>query len=117
VIDVRAGLMSPHGSLREHRISRGCESGQITFAVSTARARQCASLNEIEEPRFYASAKYFLVKNFVNDTNFSNGTRRLQSYFHRIADARAQHPKLNEMAFERVEIASVPFLNSSATKA
>src|SRR5216684_2635513 len=91
VIDVRAGLMSP----------------------------ALASLNEIAETaNFMQGAKYFLVKNFVNDTHFFEWDKTTYNfYFRKLQDAtELSIPKLNEMAFEQVEIASVPFLKFIANK-
>jgi len=63
-------------------------------------------------------AKYFLVKNFINNTSFFEWDQATyNSYFHRIKDAtELTIPKLNEMAFEQVEVASVPFLKFVANK-
>ena len=67
---------------------------------------------------FMGGAKYFLVKNFINDTQFFQWDQATyNSYFHRIKDAtELTIPKLNEMAFEQVEVASVPFLKFVANK-
>ena len=63
VVDVRAGLMSPTlHALRD-----------ISFleAVKKGLGSSIASLNEIEETSpFTTDAEYFLVKNFINNTNF-----------------------------------------------
>jgi hypothetical protein len=63
-------------------------------------------------------AKYFLVKNFINNTSFFEWDQATyNSYFHRIKDAtELTIPKLNEMAYEQVEVASVPFLKFVANK-
>ena len=63
-------------------------------------------------------AKYFLVKNFINDTQFFQWDQATyNSYFHRIKDAtELTIPKLNEMAYEQVEVSSVPFLKFVANK-
>src|SRR6478752_155440 len=91
VIDVRAGLLS----------------------------RALTSLDEIAETaNFMSGAKYFLVKNFINDTPFFQWDQATyNSYFNRIKDATdLTIPKLNEMAYEQVEVASVPFLKFVANK-
>jgi len=78
-----------------------------------------ASLDEIAETaNFMIGAKYFLVKNFINDTQFFQWDQATyNSYFHRIKDAvELTIPKLNEMAYEQVEVASVPFLKFVANK-
>jgi hypothetical protein len=78
-----------------------------------------ASLDEIAETaNFMQGAKYFLVKNFINDTQFFQWDQATyNSYFHRIKDAtELTIPKLNEMAYEQVEVSSVPFLKFVANK-
>jgi hypothetical protein len=114
VIDVRAGLMSPTlASLRDIGFLDAARSGQITFAVFHILGSSIASLDEIAETaNFMQGAKYFLVKNFINNTSFFEWDRATyNSYFQRIKDAtELSIPKLNEMAFEQVELASVPFL-------
>lgn len=114
VIDVRAGLMSPAlASLRDIGFLDAAKSGQITFAVFHMLGPSIASLDEIAETaNFMQGAKYFLVKNFLNDTNFFEWDKTTYNfYFRKLPDAiELSIPKLNEMAYERVEVASVPFL-------
>ncbi len=105
VIDVRAGLLSPAlASLRDIGFLDAAKSGQITFAVFHILGSSIA--------------KYFLVKNFINNTSFFEWDQATyNSYFHRIKDAtELTIPKLNEMAYEQVEVASVPFLKFVANK-
>src|SRR5215216_3946988 len=97
VIDVRAGLLSR----------------------ALADLRDIAFLDEIAETAgFMDGAKYFLVKNFINNTSFFEWDQATyNSYFHRIKGAtEITIPKLNEMAYEQVELASVPFLKFVANK-
>jgi len=85
----------------------------------TSSARRSPSLNEIEETApFTAEAEYFLVKNFINNTNFFEWDQATHaSYFKKLKDAVViEIPKLNEMAYEQVELASVPFLTFVAKK-
>jgi len=72
VIDVRAGLLSPAlASLRDIGFLDAARSGQITFAVFHILGPSIASLDEIAETaNFMQGAKYYLVKNFINDTQF-----------------------------------------------
>jgi hypothetical protein len=120
VIDVRAGLMSPAlGSLRDIGFLDAAKSGQITFAVFHMLGPSIASLDEIAATaNFMQGAKYFLVKNFVNDTQFFEWDKTTYNfYFRKLQDAtELSIPKLNEMAFEQVEVASVPFLKFVANK-
>ena len=93
VIDVRAGLLSPTlRSLRDIGFSRRGEEA--------------------------TDAKYFLVKNFINNTSFFEWDQATHaSYFRKFKDAiEITIPKLNEMAYEQVELASVPFLTFVANK-
>jgi hypothetical protein len=120
VIDVRAGLMSPAlGSLRDIGFLDAAKSGQITFAVFHMLGPSIASLDEIAATaNFMQGAKYFLVKNFVNDTQFFEWDKKTYNfYFRKLQDAtELSIPKLNEMAFEQVEVASVPFRKFVANK-
>jgi len=120
VIDVRAGQLSPIlSSLRDIGFLDAAKAGQITFAVFHILGPSIASLEEIAETANYmAGARYFLVKNFINDTQFFQWDQETyDSYFHRIKDAtELTIPKLNEMAYEQVELASVPFLKFVANK-
>jgi hypothetical protein len=120
VIDARAGLMSRTlGSLRDIGFLDAAKSGQITFAVFHMLGPSIASLDEIAETaNFMQGAKYFLVKNFVNDTHFFEWDKKTYDfYFRKLQDATELIiPKLNEMAFEQVEVASVPFLKFIANK-
>src|SRR5205809_5630227 len=120
VIDVRAGLMSPTlKALRDIGFIEAAKKGQITFAVFHILGPSIASLDEIAETAAYlGDAKYFMVKNFINSTHFFEWDEATHSsYFKRIKDAvEISIPKLNEMATEQVELASVPYLTFIANK-
>src|SRR5262249_36885530 len=120
VVDVRAGLMSPTlQALRDIGFLEAVKKGQITFVIFHILGSSIASLNEVEETApFTADAEYFLVKNFINNTNFFEWDQATHtSYFKKLKDAVVINiPKLNEMAYEQVEIASVPFLTFVSNK-
>jgi hypothetical protein len=120
VIDVRAGLLSPAlASLRDIGFLDAAKSGQITFAVFHILGPSIASLDEIAETSsFMDGAKYFLVKNFINNTSFFEWDQATyNAYFRRIKDAtEITIPKLNELAYEQVEVASVPFIKFVGNK-
>ena len=120
LIDVRAGLMSPTlKALRDIGFIEAAKKGQITFAVFHILGPTIASLDEIADTATYLEdAKYFLVKNFINNTHFFQWDEATHSsYFNRIKDAvEITIPKLNEMASEQVELASVPYLSFIANK-
>jgi len=120
VIDVRAGLLSPTlTSLRDIGFIDAARKGQISFAVFHILGPSITSLDEIAETAdFLDDARYFLVKNFINNTHFFEWDQATyNAYFRRIKDAvEITIPKLNEMACEQVELASVPFLTFIANK-
>src|SRR5260221_7765197 len=120
VIDVRAGLLSPSlASLRDIGFLDAAKKGQITFAVFHILGPSIASLEEIAETaRTVGDANYFLVKNFINNTTFFEWDPAIyNSYFKRIKGAEEiVIPKLNEMAYEQVEVASVPFVSFVGNK-
>jgi hypothetical protein len=113
VIDVRAGLLSPTlRSLRDIGFLDAVKKGQLTFVVFHILGSSIASLNEIED------TSSFLGKNFINNTSFFEWDQATHaSYFRKFKDAvEITIPKLNEMAYEQVELASVPFLTFVANK-
>jgi hypothetical protein len=120
LIDVRAGLMSPTlKALRDIGFIDAAKKGQITFAVFHILGPTIASLDEITETAAYlGDARYFMVKNFINNTHFFEWDEATHaSYFKQIKDAvELVIPKLNEMASEQVELASVPYLTFIANK-
>jgi hypothetical protein len=65
-----------------------------------------------------SDARYFLVKNFINTATFFDWDRATyNSYFNKIPDAAdLTIPKLNELAYEQVDLAGVPFVNFIGNK-
>jgi hypothetical protein len=120
VIDVRAGLLSTTlRALRDIGFLEAATKSQFTFAVFHILGPSVASLDEIAETSgFMSDACYFLVKNFINNTTFFEWEpATYNAYFKRIPGAHEiTIPKLNEMACEQVELASVPFVSFVANK-
>jgi hypothetical protein len=120
LIDVRAGLMSQTlRALRDFGFIDAAKKDQITFAVFHILGPTIASLDEIADTAaFLGDAKYFLVKNFINNTHFFQWDEVTHShYFRKVKDAvEISVPKLNEMATEQVELASVPYVTFIAIK-
>jgi hypothetical protein len=120
VIDVRAGLMGQTlRALRDFGFIDAARKGQITFAVFHILGPTIASLDEIADTAaFLGDARYFLVKNFINNTHFFQWDDATHSsYFKKVKDAvEITIPKLNEMATEQVDLASVPFVTFIANK-
>lgn len=115
VIDVRAGLLSPTlQSLRDIGFIEATRKAQINFAVFHILGPSITSLDEIAETASYATdGHYFLVKNFINNTSFFEwDPATYQSYFRKIRNAvEITIPKLDEMACEQVEVASIPYFS------
>jgi hypothetical protein len=120
LIDVRAGLLSPTLiALRNIGFIEAAKKGHITFVVFHILGPSIASLDEIAETAAYlGDGKYFMVKNFINNTHFFEWDKvTYAAYFKRIPDAvEITIPKLPEMAAEQVDLASVPFATFIANK-
>src|SRR6266581_4502196 len=120
LIDVRAGLLSPTlRALRNIGFIEAAKKGHLTFVVFHILGPSIASLDEIAETAAYlGDARYFMVKNFINDTHFFQWDEATYaSYFKSIKGAvEITVPKLGEMAMEQVDHASSPFLNFAANK-
>ena len=120
LIDVRAGLLSPTlVALRNSGVIEAAKKGHITFVVFHILGPSIASLDEIAETAAYlGDGKYFMVKNFINNTHFFEWDKATHAaYFKRIPDAvEITVPKLPEMAAEQVDLASVPFSTFVANK-
>jgi hypothetical protein len=120
LIDVRAGLLSPTLlALRNIGFIEAAKKGDITFVLFHILGPSIASLDEIVDTAAYlGDAKYFMVKNFINNTYFFEWDEATTAaYFKRIPGAVGiTIPKLVEMAAEQVELASVPFATFIANK-
>jgi hypothetical protein len=121
VIDIRAGLLSTTlRALRDIGFLDAAKKSQLTFTVFHILGPSIASLSEIDETAgFMDDAHYILVKNFINNTTFFDwDPATYNAYFNKIKDAHEiTIPKLNEMACEQVELASVPYVSFVANKA
>jgi hypothetical protein len=120
VIDVRAGLMAKTlRALRDFGFIDAARKGQINFAVFHVLGPSIASLEEIADTAaVLGDARYFMVKNFINNTHFFEWDAETHShYFNKVKDAVGiTIPKLMEMATEQVDLASVPFVTFIANK-
>jgi hypothetical protein len=120
LIDVRAGLLSPTlRALQNIGFIEAAKRGEITFVVFHILGPSIASLDEIAETAaVLGEAKYFLVKNFINNTHFFEWDEATHSaYFKQVPTAvEIVIPKLVEMATEQVELASVPFTTFVANR-
>jgi hypothetical protein len=113
LIDIRAGIMTPTlEALRNIGFLDMAKRGELAFAVFHILGPSVASLDEIHETsKFLLDARYFLVKNFINNTTFFDWDEGIyNTYFNKIPHAvEIVVPKLSEMACEKVELSAVPF--------
>jgi hypothetical protein len=120
VIDIRAGQLSTTlAALRDIGFLEAARKNQLTFALFHILGPSVASLDEINQvATFVGDANYFLVKNFINNTTFFEwDPATYNSYFQSNKSAyEVAIPKLNEMACEQVELASVPYVSFVANK-
>ena len=120
VIDVRAGQMTDTlKALRDVGFLDAVNDGQFTFVVIHVLGPSVSSLGEIAEIAPYVkSANYFLAKNHINDTTFFEwDPKSYASYFGDVECAgEITIPKLDEMAYEQVELNGVPFADFVAGK-
>jgi hypothetical protein len=120
VIDIRAGLLSKTlEALCDIGFLDAAAKTQLSFTVFHVLGPSIASLDEIRDTAaFMEDAQYILVKNFINNTSFFDwDPATYNSYFKKIKDAHEiTIPKLNEMACEQVDLASVPYVSFVANK-
>lgn len=120
IIDVRAGLLSSTlRALSDIGLLDSARKGQLTFVIFHILGSSIASLTEIEETLPVTDdARYFLVKNFINNSSFFNWDQATYASYFGKADGAVEISvsKLNETAFEQVELAAVPFLSFVSNK-
>jgi len=120
VIDIRAGLLAETlQAFTDVGFFDLVHSGEFNFGLFHVVGSSVASLDEIREVLPYARGQhYFIVKNFINDTSFFEWNPAIyRTFFGNNKDAiEINIPKLNEMAYEQVEIAGVPFSDFIANR-
>ncbi|APF36220.1 hypothetical protein IMF23_00420 [Chelatococcus daeguensis] len=120
VVDVRAGQMGRTlAALRDMGFLEAVAEKRFNFIVLHVLGPSIASLDEIAETApFTSDAQYFLVKNKVNDTTFFDWSPSTsKAYFGKVKCAgEITIPKLNEMAYEQVELAGTSFSTFIADK-
>ncbi len=113
LVDVRAGQLSAIlGALEEFGFLEAAKEGEFNFLLFHILGSSIASLEEIAETSPYAAdAHYFLVKNYTSDgTYFEWEPDTYASYFDQVKSATdVTIPKLNDLAYEQVDLDGVPF--------
>jgi hypothetical protein len=102
LIDIRAGLLSPTlRALSNIGFIEAAKKGDITFVLFHILGPSIASLDEIVDTAAYlGDAKYFMVKNFINDTYFFEWDEATTAaYFERIPGSRFR--SIRDLPFNR----------------
>lgn len=113
VLDLKAGNLSYALNLFDRiGVLKAAAAGDFNLALVHVVGPAIASLDEMNEVAPYTdNLSYVVAKNFINETNFFEWDQSTyQKYFAKLQDAKEiEIPKLNEMAYEQVDLAGVTF--------
>jgi hypothetical protein len=121
VVDLKAGNLSYALDVFERiGVLEAARNGQFNLGLFHVVGPSIASLDEIGEiARYMSGVQYVLTRNFINETNFFEWDEAThKKYFAQISKAHEINiPKLNEMAYEQVDLAGVTFKDFVDNKA
>jgi hypothetical protein len=121
IVDLKAGNLSYALDIFEKiGVLEAARNGQFNLTLLHVIGPSIASLDEIGEVHKYLNGlDYVLARNFINETNFFEWDQKTyRRYFGEAAHAQEiEIPKLNEMAYEQVDLAGVPFKDFIDNKA
>ena len=121
VVDLKAGNLSYALDVFERiGVLEAARNGQFNLGLFHVVGPSIASLDEIGEiARYLSGIQYVLTRNFINETNFFEWDEAThKKYFAQISKAHEINiPKLNEMAYEQVDLAGVTFKDFIDNKA
>ena len=121
VVDLKAGNLSTAlDTFDRIGVLEAARDGQFNLGLIHVVGPSVASLDEINEVSKYISGiDYIIARNFINETNFFEWDESTyKRYFSNLNGAAEMDvPKLNEMAYEQVDLAGVTFNNFIANKA
>jgi hypothetical protein len=113
VVDLKAGNLSYSLDLFERiGVLEAARNGAFTLGLFHVVGPSIASLDEIGElSKYLQGVEYVLTRNSINETNFFEWDETTyRKYFSQIAKTQEiSIPKLNEMAYEQVDVAGVTF--------
>jgi hypothetical protein len=113
LVDLKAGALSYSLDIFERiGVLEAARNGQFTLGLFHIVGPSIASLDEIGEISKYLNGlEYVLTRNFINETNFFEWDEvTSRKYFAGVPKAHEiDIPKLNEMAYEQVDVAGVTF--------
>jgi hypothetical protein len=113
LVDLKAGNLGYSLDLFERiGVLEAARAGQFTLGLFHVVGPSIASLDEIGEiARYLQGVEYVVARNFINETNFFEWDQTThRKYFAQLPKAQEiDVPKLNEMAYEQVDVAGVTF--------
>jgi hypothetical protein len=113
VVDFKAGNLSYSLDLFDRiGVLEAARNGMFTLGLVHVVGPSIASLDEIGEiAKYLVGIEYVLARNAINETNFFEwDDTTYRKYFTQINRSHEiQIPKLNEMAYEQVDVAGVTF--------
>jgi len=120
IVDLKAGNLSNALQIFDHiGVLDAAAAGDFNLGLVHVVGPSIASLDEMNEVKnFTKNMSYVVAKNFINETNFFEwDDNTYQRYFATLQDAKEiEIPKLNEMAYEQVDLAGVTFSNFTANR-
>lgn len=113
VVDLKAGNLSYALDIFERiGVLEAARAGQFDIGLLHVIGPAIASLQEIAEvARYLKGVDYTVARNFINETNFFEWDAATHQKYFAHLDQRNEIniPKLNEMAYEQVDLAGVTF--------
>ena len=120
IVDLKAGNLSTALDIFDRiGVLEAARDGMFDLGLLHVVGPSIASLDEMNEVAKYTNGMdYVVARNFINETNFFEWDEATYSkYFARLPDAKEiEVPKLNEMAYEQVDLAGVTFTDFTANK-
>jgi len=113
LVDLKAGNMSYALDIFERiGVLEAARNGMFNLGLFHVIGPSIASLDEMAEiAKYLQGVQYVVARNFINETNFFEWDANThRKYFSAIPKAQEiDIPKLNEMAYEQVDLAGVTF--------
>lgn len=120
VVDLKAGNLSRAlETFEKIGVLEAARNGEFDLALFHVIGPSIASLDEMGEVAKYTKGiSYIVARNFINETNFFEWDEKTyKKYFAGLSNAREiEIPKLNEMAYEQVDLAGVTLSDFVANK-
>ena len=120
IVDLKAGNLTAALDVFDRiGVLEAAKDGHFNLALMHVVGPSIASLDEMNEVAKYTSGlDYVVARNFINETNFFEWDETTYNkYFARLPNAKEiEVPKLNEMAYEQVDLAGVTFSDFIANK-